>query len=136
MFGTLLLDEDGDLIAAYEVGDDTLEYETIGIALGSQQVAQAASMRVSTRQSSVWFNVTAGIDYETLFYNTSRTDTVMNPIRSQMFMAELLATPGVSGVAGETAVTFTRTVRTLAIDLPCVNIDCDNSRVVPIVMGS
>lgn len=134
MFGTLMLDENGDVIEAVETvsGD---EYTTIAVALGAQQVAQALSLNVSTKQNDVWFNRSAGIDYNGLFYSATRSDTVMNPIRAQAFRQALERTPGFGSYAEGKDVQFSRAERRLTVGLPCVVIDCDNSRVTPAVIG-
>lgn len=135
MFGSLMLDTSGDLIEAEELDGSGNVYTTIGIALGSIQVSQAMSMRVSTRAGTVWFNLAAGIDYDGLFYNTRRSDVDMNPIRSNIFRQTLSETPGFGAFANSRDVTFTRTGRRLEVELPCVTIDCDSSRVTPSVIG-
>lgn len=134
MYGTLLLDEQGDLLEAVEDYEGS-EYTTIGVAVGSQQVAQALSLRASTRKKSVWFNLTAGIDYSGLFYDTNIADSTMNPIRAQVFREALEGTPGFESFPEGREVVFTRTNRTLAVALPCVQIDCDSSRVIPRTLG-
>lgn len=134
MYGTLMLDESGDLIEAADMSG-ILEYTTVAVALGSQQVAQALSMSVSTKQRDAWFNKSAGIDYEGLFYGSTRSDTVMNPIRAQAFRQAMENTPGFGSYADAKDVTFSRADRRLSVKLPCVVIDCDNSRVIPAVIG-
>jgi hypothetical protein len=134
MYGTLMLDEQGDLIEAVEVVDGD-EYTTIAVALGAQQVGQALSLNVSTKQKDVWFNRSAGVDYNGLFYGATRSDDTMNPIRAQAFRQVIENTPGFGSYADTKDVRFTRAERRLAVDLPCVVIDCDNSRVVPAVIG-
>lgn len=134
MFGTLMLDADGDLIEAVEtVG--AVEYATIGVALGSIEVAQNISLRVSTKTRDCWFNLAAGVDYGTLFYDTNRSDATMNPIRAQAFRETLEATPGFGSYAGSNEVVFSRTGRKVEVSLPCVVIACDDSRVIPAVIG-
>lgn len=134
MYGTLMLDETGDLIEAADMSG-LIEYTTVAVALGAQQVSQALSLSVSTKQRDVWFNKSAGIDYDGLFYGSTRTDRVMNPIRAQAFRQALENTPGFGSYASTKDVQFTRADRRLQVDLPCVIIDCDNSRVIPAVIG-
>lgn len=134
MFGSLLLDDSGDLLQAFERDNTDVEYDTIAVALGAYQVAQSVSMRASTKKRSVWFNRAAGVDYNALFYDTSKADATMNPIRSIAFREQLLSTPGISRFADDADIRFTRTGRQLAIELPCVVIDCDNSRITPTVL--
>jgi hypothetical protein len=134
MFGSLMLDETGDLIEAVET-IATVDYTTIAVAVGSQQVSQSMSLRVSTKTKDVWFNEAAGIDFDDLFYNSNQSDTIMNPIRAQAFRETLEATPGFGDYAENKDVVFTRTGRKLEINLPCTIIDCDSSRFVPAVIG-
>ena len=134
MFGTLMLDESGDLIDAVEVvGTET--FSTIGIALGSIETSQNISLRISTKRRDCWFNRATGIDYAALFYNTNRGDEIMNPMRAQAFREMLEATPGFASYADINEVTFKRTDRKLEVQLPCVVISCDSSRVIPAVIG-
>lgn len=134
MFGTLMLDAEGDLIEAVEV-IGAQSYTTIAVAIGSQQVSQALSLGTSTKKRDAWFNRDAGIDYEDLFYGSNRSDVVMNPIRAQAFRSALENTPGFGQYADSKDVTFTRAARKISVGLPCVVVDCDNSRVIPVVIG-
>ena len=134
MFGTLMLDDTGDLISAIEHLEGET-YQTIGVALGSIQVAQACSLRVSTTTNSVWFNRAHGIDMDGLFYNTNKTDADLNPIRAQAFRTVMENTRGFGDYAGGNNVDFIRTGRKLAVQLPCFAVDCDTAIVTPVVIG-
>lgn len=129
-----MLDVDGDLIQAVETLDGE-DYETIGIALGSIQVAQAASLRVSTRMDTVWFNRAVGIDFDGLYYNSRQSDDAMNPVRASAFRDAIRGTPGFGSFPDNDNVVFTRTARGLEAKLPCFVVDCDSSRVIPAIIG-
>jgi hypothetical protein len=124
MAGTLMLDNTGDLIAAEWPGG----VETVGIAIGIAQVAQSANLAVSVRKGSVWWNITAGVDYESLFHNTQ--DSVqLDPIRATAFREAVLSVPGISGFSKSDEITFARSAgRTVSVSIPCVDIDCDEGR--------
>lgn len=129
-----MLDTSGDLITATEtVGAQV--YQTIGVALGTIEVSQNMSIRVSTKKKDVWFNRDAGVDFVNLFYNANRSDVTMNPVRAQAYRELIENTPGFGAYLGLNEVTFDRTGRKLAITLPCVVLSCDDSRVIPAVIG-
>lgn len=129
-----MLDASGDLITAEEtIGVDT--YQTIGVSVGAPQVSQAMSLNVSTKVRDIWFNRSAGVDFNGLFYDSTRADAVMNPIRAQAFRDALTNTPGFGSFADGRDVNFTRTSRKIEVKLPCVVIACDASRVTPSVIG-
>jgi hypothetical protein len=129
-----MLDDTGDLIEATEsVG--AAVYNTIGIALGSIEAAQNMSLRTSTKINDCWFNRAAGIDYNTLFYDTNLSDAVMNPLRAQAFRETLEGTPGFGRYAAGNEVFFSRAGRKLGVELPCVIIACDSSQITPAVIG-
>lgn len=124
-YGTIMLDGDGDVITA-EWPDGS---ETIGVALGAQQVAQSAALAVSLHRGSVWWNISAGVDYDGLFYQANRGDAAMNPARAAAFREAVLTVPGVAGFSRSNAVDFKRQGRTVKVNIACIDIACDESLV-------
>jgi len=125
MRGTLMLDSDHDLMVG-EYADGT---ETLVAAIGPVQVAQAASQAVSLKQGAIWWNISAGIDYETLFYRGRLPDAQMNPLRATAFREALLSVGGVEGFRDTAAIiSFERKGRILSARIPCLEIACDQSR--------
>lgn len=123
MRGTLMMDQDYDLMLG-EYPDGT---QSLVMAVGPVQVAQAAAQAVSLKQGAIWWNISAGIDYEGLFYHNRLPDAQMNPLRAAAMREALLAVEGVDGFSGSDAVTFTRQGRMLAARVPCLEIACDQS---------
>lgn len=119
-----MLAQDGDLILAEH--DDGAQ--TIGVALGAYTVVQAAAQAVSLRQGNVWFNLAAGVDYESLFYSARGSDSQLAPIRATAFRDALSAVPGVLGFDGAGQITFSRKGRTVTPSIPCLQIKCDDVR--------
>lgn len=122
-FGTLMLDASGDLITA-EWPDGE---QTVGVVSGTEQVAQAAMLAVSLHRGSVWWNISAGVDYDGLFYHANRSDAAMASVRSAAFRQSLLDVPGITGFAGANDVTFSRRGRSISVTVPCVNIACEEN---------
>lgn len=122
---TLMLDDQDDVLLAEH--DDGAE--TLGVAVGAATVIQAAHIALNLKRGSVWWNLSAGIDYEGLFYQTARSDVEMAPIRATAFRTALLSVPGVTGFAEETEISFERTSdQTLSATVPCITIDCEDVR--------
>lgn len=119
-----MMDQDNDLMAG-EYPDGT---EGLVMATGPVQVAQAAAQAVSLKQGSIWWNISAGIDYEGLFYHNRLSDAQMNPLRAAAMREALLSVEGVDGFSGDNAITFDRRGRSLSVRIPCVEIACDQSR--------
>jgi hypothetical protein len=124
MRGTLMMDQDHDLMA----GTWPDGAETLVMATGPIQVAQAAAQAVSLKQGAIWWNISAGIDYETLFYHNRLPDAQMNPMRAAAFREALLAVEGIEGFADRSDITFDRRNRVLGVRIPCLEIACDESR--------
>ena len=122
MTGTLMLDADGDLL----LGDYESGTETIIVAVGADTVAQNMGVAVSLKKTTVWFNLEAGIDYDSLFYNSGKSDFEMEPIRSTAIREAIKSVPGFLMFRGSEKIKFTREGRTLIPDITCVEIDCDN----------
>lgn len=124
-FGSLLLDDSGDLaLACYDDGT-----ETIAGARGAQQVAQSASIAVSVATGAVWFNLTRNIDYESLFYAPVLREEDLQALRSNAFRSAILAVPGIEGFEDSDEIVFSDSgERRINVTIPCVVIDCQNSR--------
>lgn len=124
-FGSLLLDDQADLMGAtYDDGS-----ETIAAALGAQQVAQAAAIAVSVPQGAVWFNLSGNIDFDGLFYAPTLREEELGALRANAYRSAILSVPGIEGFADSDVIEFdTSGNRRLGVNIPCVLIDCENSR--------
>lgn len=125
MIGTLLLDETGDLLCGEHDGGA----QTIVAGLGAEVVSQAASQAISLHKGAVWWSLQAGIDYDGLFYNAPFPHEDMELMRASELRDAVLAVPGVAGFYEDGPVTFEYEGRNVKTKMPCIEIDCDNSRV-------
>lgn len=118
------LDQDNDVM----LGTQPDGAETIVPSLGAETVAQAAAFAVSTHRGSLWYNQQIGLEYDGVFINTGRNDDELAHVRATALREVILSIPGVEGFADDSEITFTRQGRTLMPSIPCIIIDCDNSR--------
>ena len=123
LYTTLILDEEHDLLSGTHPTGET----TVIAGFGKLQVAQAVAQNVALRKGSVWWNRSVGVDYESLFFNTTYTDEEMEPMRAQALREAILNTVGVRGFVADDQITFERVNNTLKPTIPCVIIDCENS---------
>ncbi len=123
---TLALDQDADIMGAtHEDGA-----ETVVVVSGALQVSQLAGQAVSLNRGSVWFNLFAGVDYQSLFYDATQSDQELAGIRASAIRDALFAVDGIAGFSSPGAnITFDRINEdTLVPNIPCLIISCDYSR--------
>lgn len=123
VYSTLVLDQDNDFLLACDDG-----YDTVAVIQGAEAVAQSAAIAVSTKRGSVWYNLYAGFAYEGVFVNSGRNDGEMAGIRATALRQALFAIPGIVGFDEGSSITFTRKGRSLVPSIPCLLINCENSR--------
>ncbi len=125
MIGTLLLDETGDLLCGqHEDGS-----ETIVAGLGAEVVSQSASQAIGLHKGKVWWNLEAGIDYDELWHNAKFPHEQMELVRASEIREAILSVPGVDGFYEDQQISFEYDGRLVKTKVPCIKIDCENSRV-------
>lgn len=111
--------------ADFLVGTYNSGHSTIALVSGAELIAQSMKVGMALEKGALWFNLSYGLDKQSLFYNTNSTDEELYPLRALAIKEFMRTFEGVQSIDGEPV--FVKDGRSLYVTAPCAIVDCEHS---------